>query len=84
MRYVCLSGLRRRTKRSETSKEEKAIYRRRKELIFGKQVFAGPSIDNGTQERTFDKMGLVRCLPAYHTWSYLSISNFFLGQAVPS
>ena len=35
--------------------------------VFDKQMFAGPSIDNVTQERTWIKMDLARFLPVYHT-----------------
>ena len=41
--------------------------------MFGKQMFAGPSIDNVTQERerTLIKMGLARILSVCHIQSYL-------------
>ena len=37
--------------------------------MFDKLMFAEPSIDNVTGERTLIKMGLARILPVYHTWT---------------
>ena len=50
-----------------TSKGGKAIYMETEKQMFGKQVFVGPPIDKGTQERASHKTALARCLPVHQT-----------------